>query len=296
MPPVEPEQRWLTAALSGTPIAEESRFVDVALRPCEPLVHAFDPSRHAPEAVQKARRWWLAAMQSEYESASVFIDMAIQLRQIASPLDVQTVVLRMAQDELRHAAICARVVEAMGGEAKIPAGPLPRAMPHPDCGADESVLREIIYGCCLSEMVNVARLAKSVGEVGDPFVRDAFRLLLADERLHAQFGFHYLESRRAWLNAHPEIARSLGRFLRYGFAALEQRMGAVPVDARPRTEAELAIGLPDLTEQSSSFQETILNASLPGLERFGIEAGAAWCNRSMRPGSPSALDGAGSAG
>ena len=290
MPPAESEQRWLTAALSGTPIADESRFVDLALRPCEPLVHAFDPSRHAPEVIQKARRWWLAAMQSEYESASVFIDLATQLRQIASPLDVQTVVLRMAQDELRHAAICARVIEAMGGEAKIPAGPLPRATPHPDCGADESVLREIVYGCCLSEMVNVARLAKSVGEVGDPFVRDAFRLLLADERLHAQFGFHYLESRRAWLNAHPEIAHSLGWFLRYGFAELEQRMGAVPLDARPRTEAEVAIGLPDLTEQSSTFQETILNASVPGLERFGIEAGAAWRNRSERPRSPSTLD------
>jgi hypothetical protein len=196
MPPAQPDERWLTAALSGTPIAEEYRFVDAALRPCEPMAHTFDPARHCPEVIQKARRWWLAAMRSEYESASVFIDMATQLRKIAGPLDVQTVVLRMAQDELRHAAICARVVEAMGGEAKIPAGQLPRAMPHPDCGADESVLREIIYGCCLSEMVNVARLAKSVGEVGDPFVRDAFRLLLADERLHAQFGFHYLESRR----------------------------------------------------------------------------------------------------
>jgi hypothetical protein len=283
MPPAEPDERWLTAALSETPIAEEYRFVDAALRPCEPMAHRFDPSRHSTEAIQKARRWWLGAMRSEYESASVFIDMATQLRQIASPLDVQTVVLRMAQDELRHAAICGRVVEAMGGEAKIPAGQLPRAMPHPDCGADESVLREIIYGCCLSEMVNVARLAKGVGEVGDPFVRDALRLLLADERLHAQFGFHYLESRRPWLEGHPEIARSLGRFLRYAFATLEQRMGAVPSDARPRTEAELAIGLPDSTEQSGTFQETILNASVPGLERFGIEASAAWRDRSVSP-------------
>jgi hypothetical protein len=284
MAPAEPEQRWVTGALSGTPIAEEYRFVDTALRPCEPLAQAFDPSRHSSEVIEKARRWWLAAMQSEYESASIFIDIATQLRQIASPLDVQTVVLRMAQDELRHAGICARVVEAMSGEARIPAGPLPRAMPHPDCGADESVLREIVYGSCLSEIVNVARLTKSVGEVGDPFVRDAFRLLLADERLHAQFGFHYLESRRAWLEAHPEIVHSLGRFLQYAFATLEQRMGAVPIDARPRTEAELAIGLPDPREQSRTFQETIINASVPGLERFGIEAGAAWRDRSMRPG------------
>jgi hypothetical protein len=286
MPPADPGERWLTAALSGTPITDEYHLVDAALRPCEPVVQTFDSSRHAPNTIRKAGRWWLAAMQTEYESASLFIDIATQLRQIASPLDVQTVVLRMAQDELRHAAICARVVEAMGGEAKIPAGPLPRAVPHPDCGREESLLREIIHGCCLGELVNVARLAKSVGEVGDPFVRDAFRLLLADERLHAQFGFHYLESRRAWLEAHPEVIRSLGRFLRFAFASLEQRMGAIPPDAQPRTEAELALGLPDLTEQSSTFQETILNASVPGLERFGIEAGAAWRDRSMTARAP----------
>ena len=286
--PSEWEQRWLTAALTETPIADEYRLIDAALRPCKPLAHAFDPSQHPAEAIEKARRWWLSAMQSEYESASVFIDMATQLRQIASPLDVQTVALRMAQDEIRHAAICARVIEAMGGEAKIPADQLPRALPHPDCGAEEGVLREIIYGCCLSEMVNVARLAKSVGEVGDPFVREALRLLLADERLHAQFGFHYLESRRPWLEAHPEIVRSLGRFLRYAFATLEQRMGAVPREAGPRTESELAIGVPDLTERSRTFQETILNASIPGLERFGIEASAAWRDRSMVTRAPTA--------
>ena len=154
--PHEPEQRWLTAAFSGTPIAEECRFVDAALRPCEPMDHTFDPSRHPREAIEKAQRWWLAAMRSEYESASVFIDMATHLRQIASPLDVQTVALRTAQDEFRHAAICAHVVEAMGGEAKISVGQLPRTRLHPDCSADESVLREIIHGCCLSETVKPA--------------------------------------------------------------------------------------------------------------------------------------------
>ncbi|MEP6655152.1 MAG: hypothetical protein ABJA82_17440 [Myxococcales bacterium] len=64
------------------PIADEYHFVDRALRPCEPLAHAFHPSRHSTELIEKARRWWLAAMRSEYESASIFIDIATQLRQI----------------------------------------------------------------------------------------------------------------------------------------------------------------------------------------------------------------------
>jgi hypothetical protein len=283
MPQAEPEARWLTATLSETPIADEYRFVDSALRQCEPMELVFDPSRHAPEVIDEARRWWLAAMRAEYDSASTFIDMATQVRQIAEPLDVQTVVLRMAQDELRHAAICGRVIEALGGEAKIPAVSRPRAGLHRDCTAEESVLRTINYVCCLSEMVNVVRLAKNLGEVTDPFIRDAFRLLLADERLHAQFGFHYLAHRGAWLEARPEIARSLGRYLRYAFVQLEQVMGTVPAGGQARTDAERAIGLPDLTDLSATFQETILNACIPGLERFGIEAGAAWRQRSQTP-------------
>jgi len=46
---------------------------------------------------------------------------------------------------------------------------------------------------------------------------------------------------------------------------------------------ELHLGIPDLTELSTTFQETILNATVPGLERFGIEAAAAWRDRSMTP-------------
>jgi hypothetical protein len=275
------DPRFITHVPSDTPIADEGRRLESALRRAEPMAHVFDSTPFPVETVGKARSWWLEMMRTEYESASVFVDMCTQLQTIAAPLDVQTVVLRMAQDELRHAAICGRVVEAMGGEARIPATAPRRAPSHPDCGPDETALRTVIFGCCLGETVNAARLAKRIGEVRDPFVRDAFRLLLADERLHAQFGFYYLESRRAWLDAHPEVRRSLARYLRYAFATLERYMGAVPVDVRPLNDDERAIGLPDLTELSTTFQETILNASVPGLERFGVDAATAWRERTI---------------
>jgi hypothetical protein len=222
-------------------------------------------------------------MGTEYDSTSTFIDLGRELRAIAAPIDVQGLVLRMAQDELRHASIAAAVVEAMGGEAKIETAGGGAPAHHADCGPDEAALRTVVYGCCLSETVNAGRLAKQVGETRDPFVRAALRLLLADERRHAQFGFHYLESRRAWLDAHPEVRQSLARYLRIGLAHLEQYMGAVPVDARLLTDEERAIGLPDPTELSKTFQEIVLNACLPGLERFGIAAGEAWRSRALAP-------------
>jgi hypothetical protein len=284
--PASSGERWFTAELSDTPIADEYRVLESALRRCKPVACGFDPAPYPPAVIEKARLWWLAIMRSEYESASGFVELARQFREIDAPLDIQTVVLRMAQDELRHAAICAGVVEAMGGAPRISA-PARRSTPHPDCGSEEAALRAVIFGCCLSETVNAARLAKRFGDARDQFVREAMRQLLADERLHAQFGFYYLESRREWLEGRPVVRNSIARYLRYGFAVLEQHMGAVPVGARSPTQLELDLGIPDLTELSTTFQETILNATVPGLERFGIDAAAAWRDRSMMPeGTP----------
>lgn len=281
--PSDSEGTFLGGALSRTPLAAEYRRIEAAFEATAAEVPAFDVRAHSAEIIAKAQSHWLAMMKTEYESAAVFVDMAMQMRVLNDPLDVQTVVLRMAQDELRHAAIAARVVTALGAEARIQPAPPRRAPPHRDCGPEESALRAVIFGCCLSETVNAARLAKRFAETTDLFVKSAFRALLADERLHAQFGFYYLESRRAWLAARPEVRRSLERYLRFGFAALERQMGAVPVDARPLIDAERAIGLPELTDLSQTFQETILNACIPGLARFDLDAAAAWEARSLEP-------------
>jgi hypothetical protein len=274
-------ERWREAALSATPLADEHRARTGAVYERLPPI-AFDPSPYPADAVDRARRWWVATTRSEYESATTFIDLAARLREIAAPVDVQATALRMAEDELRHAEIAAEVAAAMGADAPFPSAP-PTPGPHPDCTVEESVLRVAIFGCCIAETVNAARLAQQMGQVRDPLVRAATRLLLADERLHAQFGFYYLEHRRAFLDERPELKVSLARYLRYAFAFLEGYMGAVPADARPLDELERALGLPDLADRSTSFQEVVLNACIPGLERFGIDATTAWRERTLAP-------------
>jgi hypothetical protein len=269
----------VSAALSDCALAAEYRTSVQALRRCEPIVRTFDPAPYPIEIIQAARLWWAKMMRTEYESSSVFLDMALQMREIDAPIDVQSAVLRMAQEELQHAERCAGVLEALRADATIPAPPVLRLATHPDCLADESVLRNVIYCCCLGETVNAARLAKRIGETRDPFMRETFRQLAADERFHAHFGFLYLETRREWLAERPAVRRSLSRYLRYGFAMLEQHMGANPADARAASDIEKAIGLPDLTDLSATFQETMLNACIPGLEQFGIAAGEAWRTR-----------------
>jgi hypothetical protein len=272
--------------LSEGPLTDEYRAWEAATRRCAPSSHPFDANRYRAASIESANSHWQSMMRTEYESSSVFTELALQIREIRAPLDVQVEVLRMAQEELRHAEICGRVVEELGGTVVLPSPPAHHLVRHPDVSAEESVLRNVIYCCCVGETVNAARLAKRLGETEDPFLREALRQLAADETFHAQFGFYYLESQREWLADRPDVRRSLSRYLQYAFAVLEQYMGANPEGGIPISDEERAIGLPDPTETSATFQVTTLNACIPGLERFGIDAGTAWSGRTSAQHPP----------
>jgi hypothetical protein len=196
MGPGAPVPRRVSATLSSGALAADYRAVVSALRRCEPVLHRFDPTPYPADAIKAARIAWGEMMRTEYESSSVFVDLALQMRHIDAPFDVQSAVLRMAHEELRHAELCAGVLETLGMEATIPAPPVLRLATHPDCPIEESVMRNVIYCCCLGETINAARLAKRIAETRDPFIRETLRQLAADERFHAQFGYLYLETLR----------------------------------------------------------------------------------------------------
>lgn len=276
----------LGGLLSEGPLTEVYREWEASTRRCTPSWHAFEANRYRAASIESAKSHWQSTMRTEYDSSSVFTELALQMREIRAPLDVQVEVLRMAQEELRHAEICGRVVEELGGTAVLPPAPANRLARHSDVSAKESVLRNVIYCCCVGETVNAARLAKRLGETEDPFLREGLRQLAADERFHSQFGFYYLETQRDWLAHRPDVRRSLSRYLQYAFAVLEQYMGANPQGAMPLSDEERAIGLPDPTETSATFQIVALNACIPGLERFGIDAGAAWAGRTPEEHPP----------
>jgi hypothetical protein len=241
---------------------------------------------YSEAAIAAAREVWQVRMESEYRSTSVFSGMAAQMMEAGASLDAIAVVLRMAQDEVRHAEICGQVVAALGGDARarmlVPREVQPVA-PHAGCGPEERALRNVIYGCCMSEIVNAARFVDSLDTMTDPFLRDATRRLLADERLHGQFGFHYLEAWRDWLEHHADVRASIAKYLRHAFAVLERQLSGVGAPQRALTLDHVALGVPDTTRLPESFYATIELAVVPGLERFGIDATIAWQSRSLTP-------------
>jgi len=79
----------------------------------------------------------------------------------------------------------------------------------------------------------------------------------------------------------PEVRASLGRYLRYAFAVYESRHGGGDGPFPTRTAEELHAGIPDLAVSRDVLHQTVAYAVVPGLERFGIDASAAWRTRSL---------------
>lgn len=275
---------------SGTPLEKEYRAVDEALRRTETLVPEFDAKAYDPRAIERVRAMWSQRMAVEHRSTTVFSNLAAQLFEANAPLDAKLVMLRMAQDEIRHTETCGNVVRALGGvprvEVEISVSPLAT---HAGCSPEERALRNVLYTTCLSEMVAVARLVDEIDETADPYLRDATRRLLADEVLHGQYGFHYLAAVRPFLDGNPEVRASLERYLVHAFAVLERALGGQPP---PQTLSadERSLGLGALAHGREIFYETMTHAILPGLERFGIDASAAWKRRALLEGGSVPLD------
>lgn len=264
---------------SNTPIADEYRAIDAGVRRTEALVQTFDASLYDPRAVSAAREAWTARMAAEHRSTAVFGALALQLIEANATIDAKVVMLRMAQDELRHTETCGLVVRALGGDASCVVDVRVEALAtHGSCSAEERALRNVLYTTCLSEMVAVAGLVDEVEHTRDPYLRDAARRLLADEVLHGQFGFHYLEAWRPWLDAHGEVRASVERYLQHAFAILESALGGGG-GGRSLTEDEAALGLQTADRGREIFYQTIEHAVVPGLERFAIDARRAWRER-----------------
>lgn len=269
----------LTAATSGTPLEAERQMVEDGLRRIHDPQPSFDRDAHHPKVLALLAEQWKARMAFEHRSSTVFSQLAHQLFERNAPLDTKIVMLRMAQDELRHTTTCADVVTALGGEAKVEVdlqiAPLAQ---HAGVPIEERALRNVVYTTCMSELVACARFSATLERTTEPYLRHAMRRLLSDEVLHAQFGFHYLESQREWLAANPDRVASMERYLTHAFAVIEDELA--PKGPFHRMGEELAeLGADDAEEAREVFYATMEGASAPGIARFGIDAPKCWKNR-----------------
>jgi hypothetical protein len=234
---------------------------------------SFDGARYSASALARARHLWTVRATAEQESALIFAGLLPFALEAGADLDTQAVVVGMADDEIRHAAICADVARCLGGS---PVRPTPVAIPRSARPIEEQLLDHVIYGNCMTETVNVARLVDASENARDEYMQHALYALLSDEVRHARFGFALLADWGPWLTAHPAAHRATELHLPHAFASLERTLSGVGAVGDGFGEDDVALGSPDPGRLSEVFYSTVEEAVIPGLERAGFAAGAAW--------------------
>ena len=139
---------------SGTPLEGERDAIERGMARIAPSTATFDRTKWDPRAIALLTEQWAQRMAFEHRSSMVFSQLAQQLYEANATLDAKIVMMRMAQDELRHTTTCAEVLTALGAPAEVETtfevAPLAR---HAGASAEERALRNVVYTTCMSEMV-----------------------------------------------------------------------------------------------------------------------------------------------
>jgi hypothetical protein len=152
---------------------------------------------------------------------------------------------------------------------------------HAGCSAEERALRNVIFATCLCEMFSVAYFIASLDRMKDPFLRDVTRLLLSDEVLHGSYGFAYLEAWAPFLETRPAVRDSISSYLGFAFAVVEREFCRGEHRHADLSADEVALGVVEPGLSAEVFRATLAEAVVPGLERFGLAAEAAWSRRAL---------------
>lgn len=239
-----------------------------AYRPTLPALAVDDADRGL------AMRTWRARMVNEHISARVFAALVPQLMEAGLPSSVQRQLPVYIADEYRHAEQCAGVVLALGG---VPVAPLPELPPvpdHEDAGPLETVLRNLLSICCLSETVAVAVIRAEQATLEGTALGEVLGSILADEVQHARFGWEVLGTVAPSLD--EPMRRRLSAYLTIALDHLvAYELPKLPVLASVSPEAE-ALGVCDGGLAREIFFATLHEVILPQLDAAGLFATEAW--------------------
>jgi len=210
---------------------------------------------------------WAFRARVEEEATLRFNRLAGAIAAFDPDSPVPALMRRAAEDERRHAALCAGLaafyghpVES-GRDAPIaPAHLSPRA----------AILYEVVAACCITETESVTTLTTLLAEALDPRVRSVLHEIARDEVTHGRMG---------WAHMAREAASSDVLFLSPFIPAMLAGAAGdglfAPVDPELESEDLPRDGVLPHSKKRAIFTGTLEGVVLPGLEKFGIDAGPA---------------------
>jgi hypothetical protein len=206
-------------------------------------------------------------MHNEWVSHKVFENLGTQLELAGFDPALKRECVGFAAEEREHGTMCAAVVEALGGEARVALAAQLAFPGHLDAPPRAAALRNVIHVCCMSETVAVALIGAELLEMPEGPLREHLSRIYADEIGHARFGWRLLE------RAAPSLTVvERGSIERYLPVALEHlavhEISHLP-DRPPLPRGE-TLGLCSGRDARTLFEETVREVIRPGLARWFV--------------------------
>jgi hypothetical protein len=223
------------------------------------------------DARQAAIAEWTGRMVNEHASSRVFAGLLPQMMRAGVDASFQAATADAVVEELRHARLCAAVVEALGGDARAPLPELDDVPRHDDVEPLEGLLRNMLAVSCLNETVAVALLESNRRLVTESTLRRVLTEILADEVGHSRMGWQMLSHLAPRMNA--AMRARLAAFLVPAFAQLFERYDAGA--GAPRTPAIETLGVESRQDSTALFMNVVNEVIVPRLEAFDLPARAA---------------------
>lgn len=167
---------------------------------------------------QAAIAEWITRMVDAHVMSRLFAGLLPQMMRAGVEAAFQAAAAEAVVDELRHARLCAAVVEALGGEARAPL-PEPCDVPrHDDVEPLEGLLRNVVSIVCLETTVTVAQLENRHRFVRESTLRRVIAEILDDEIKHSRIGWRMLQTLAPRLDGRRR--ERLGAYLLTAFTRL----------------------------------------------------------------------------
>lgn len=242
----------------------------------------FDASKYTADQLTAARELWQHRAFTEFHSLTQFTQLASQLHLLGAPLDWSGAFARMIADEVRHAELCARFVEVLGGTGlELPSLDDVHLTVRGSLRAH--VRRTIIGAFCIGETLSGRMFKRCLAAVNVPLARDVVTAILVDETFHAELGWELaallMRLDPAFDSERAELAAALPSLFEQFAAQCLVTRGPEWTRAQPEFEGadEPNFGGLSAAGYARAFYDGMEQDVVPGLEAIGLpEARDAW--------------------
>ena len=205
---------------------------------------------------------WALRARVEQEAARRFARLAAAIPRFDPESPIPALLRAAADDERRHAALCAGLSAGYGQPAT---GSMtdPEVAPR-DLAPRDAVLYEMVAACCITETESVATVTTLLAGQLEPAVERVLREIARDEVGHGRMGWAHL-AREASLRDVRFLSRWIPSMLT---GSVDDALFS---PAGPPDDSLLPHGVFPLARKREVFIKTLEEVVLPGLEKFGIE-------------------------